>query len=302
MSRVLGQNWRNSIEQAIAFFDMFDYPLTKEEVWRFLYYPSQAVSPEEVNNFLVRNLPADLESQDGFYFLPNRAKIIEIRKERERISHRKHKKARRIARIFSWLPFVQMVALVNFLPPQNTRAESDLDFLIIVKKNRLWLTRFLTIFLAAFLGGRPTPQNQQDKICLTFFLSEKALDLKGVALGNDDVYFHYWLVNVWPLVNKNQTYEKFMAANKWVRKYLPNAFPLSKFRTKSQLSNKKSNVDFLKPMELGLKRIQLKKMPAALKKIANQDTRVIITDKILKFHLNDRRDYFRQQFKKRIKV
>ncbi|MFH0972736.1 MAG: hypothetical protein V1768_01930, partial [Patescibacteria group bacterium] len=55
-------------------------------------------------------------------------------------------------------------------------------------------------------------------------------------------------------------------------------------------------------LEKCFKKIQLKIMPRQLKEMANKNTKVVINDKILKLHVNDRRDKYRKAFLNNLKA
>jgi len=54
-------------------------------------------------------------------------------------------------------------------------------------------------------------------------------------------------------------------------------------------------------VELFLKKVQIEKMSKNNKSLAKEnDTRVIISDNMLKFHENDRRDFYQNKFKQQL--
>ena len=154
--------------------------------------------------------------------------------------------------------------------------------------------------ICQLFGLRPTEKNIKDKICLTFFISEDNLDLKNIALDKNDIYFYYWLATIFPIYNKDKIYEKFRSANSWIKKHLPNFQPI--ILDKKQRITFMSSLSFLYNfdfLERLAKKIQLKILSPKLRAMANRDTRVIINDKMLKFHSNDRREHYRDKFFKK---
>lgn len=289
---------QKSIFSTIVFFDLFDYPLTELEIWKFLYAPQtkEKISLLDIKNELLEI--ADVGNKDGFYFLKGRAEIINIRRSRYSESFNKFSKALRAAKFFSLLPFVRMIAIGNFIPSNNAKKEGDIDFFIITKPGRLWLARFIMGSFSHLLGWRPTKKNKQDKICLTFFISEEHLNLKKIALA-EDIYFYYWLATLYPVYNKEGTYQKFISENDWMREFLPNfneVMPSPKRqiqKAKFCLLGHLLNFSFFERIA---KKIQIIIMPEHLKALANKNTSVLIDDKILKFHNNDRRQYYQNKF------
>ena len=82
-----------------------------------------------------------------------------------------------MAKIFNFLPFVEMIAICNSLAFANSHDNSDIDFFIIGKKNRLWLDQLLSVAIIKFLNLRPKPNNTKNKICLHFFLSARIFSI-----------------------------------------------------------------------------------------------------------------------------
>ncbi len=299
--------FKKAIREVIVFFDLFNYPLTIFEIWKYLRIKC------DLNNVVAieGDLKSDpiIESKNGFYFLQGNDINIDTRNKRYNYTHRKFKRAMRIARIFRFIPWIKMIAVVNIIGPHNLSDNSDIDFFIITQKRRIWLTRFFCVLIIKILGLRPEPDNMRDKICLSFFISEDALNLEKLMLEGDvlgdngfDIYFIYWLAGLTPIYEKGEMYKKFIQANDWLKNYLPNWQPaeiISRRFKRSKLQNIGNNKLF-DLLEKILKKYQLKIMPEKIKKMANKDTRVILGDNIIKTHINDRREKYYRQFVSRI--
>jgi len=291
---------KEAIVKAVAFFDMFDYPLTADEIWRNLSVKSELVEVMEA----LEVGAGGLENDNGFYFLPGRCAIIKKRSARYNQADRKFKRALRLAGLYKFIPWIKLIAVGNLMGAHNLKEESDIDFFIVTEKKRLWLTRFFCAGLAKALGLRPRPGKTRDKICLSFFASEAALDLKGLLLGND-VYFIYWLAGLTPIYDAGGVYEKFMKANGWLNDYLPNWRPAAWTKRRDsgsgfgQFYHDVADM-FLGGLEPWFKKIQLKLMPRELKELINLDTRVVADDRVIKLHSQDRREEYREKFKTQI--
>lgn len=53
----------------------------------------------------------------------------------------------------------------------------------------------------------------KDRFCLSFFITEEAMNFESIRLQPNDPYLDRWIYTLIPLVNKNATYEHFMEAN-----------------------------------------------------------------------------------------
>lgn len=296
---MLDSSKENEIKQAIvrtiAFFDLFDYPLTLGEL--FFFFPKK-ISFTTLSSAL-ENLE-EVKIKEGFCFLKDRENIIEIRQRRYNYAQKKIALARKVSWFFKLIPTIKLIAVSNIIGFHNLKKESDIDLFIITKKNRIWVTRFLTVLITKFLNVRPKPENHTDKICLSFFISESALNLENLALEQDP-YFYYWFTGLKPIYEKNKMFKKFLQENLWIEKYLPNWKDSLHLKTQDFKKPKKPLWIF-NIFEWLSRKIQLKMLPSDIKKDMNKNLNVIVSDKILKFHTNDRRYYYFQKWLEKTKT
>ncbi len=289
------QSLQKAIDHPIAFFELFNFPLTSWEIWR---YSSFCKNFSEFHEILLDNN----NSRQDFLFFKQQMQNIDIRKKRYNYADIKFKKAMRITKIFRFIPWIKGVAIGNMIGSHNLKEKGDIDFFIVTAHNRIWISRFVCVMIAKFLRMRPSPGKTKDKICLSFFVSEKKLNLQDFMLSRDDFYFIYWLTGLFPIYGKVCFWDDFYKANDWIENYLPNWRPnlfshrrqvksigiLKIFRRSGGFSNK-----ILKKIQLGL-------LPEDLKELMNKDTRVIINDRVLKMHFNDRREEYNKKYLKLI--
>jgi hypothetical protein len=296
-----------AIIKVVVFFDLFSYPLTAYEVWRYLSFAAEFEDLLPELKKLVTN--KQLEEKQGFYFLFGQKELLNVRKQRYHFTNRKLKIARRAVRLFSLLPTVRLVALSNLIGRHNLRDGSDIDIFIIAKENRIWLTRLFCAGLMKILRQRPTPTKKKDKICLSFYVDTKHLDLKNMTTGPDDQYFNFWLAGLYPLYDRGAYYHQLMFENVWLKDYLPNGdFFLSNqsYRESPNAWYKSRLVvkfwsKFINHLEKRSETIQMGIMPLALKQKANVDSCVIIKSGILKLYLLDRREEFARRYQERLR-
>jgi len=292
------------ILKTVGYFDLFNFPLTNWEVYRNLC-TAKNESIEKVFAAL-KNLTTlkTLSLDQGFYFLPGRAEIINSRKEHYLLAQPKMRIALGYARILKHLPFVQTIFVCNSLSYQNSRPESDIDFAIISHKNRLWTCRFFCAGLMALLRRRPTNHTQKNRLCLSFFVSEADLNLQKISYP-EDIHFVYWLKQFLPIYDRNNFVQKFSDANTWLNDLLPNYSPTvtnSRWMIKGNfrlsfliellLKTRPGNY-----VERWVKNIQLRIMPKNLIELSkSQETNVVINDFLLKFHDKDTRQQIQKQW------
>lgn len=312
---------KREVIKILAFFDMFDYPLTLYEIWQEL---GRSVSLGELWNVVANedNLDDSLTivQQRGFYFLTGREEIVAVRSCRYNYAQRKLKSARFFGRIFSWCPWVKMVALANSMGAHNLRDGSDIDFFIITAPRRIWLSRLYCAGLAQLFKRRPGLNSKRDKLCLSFYLSLDHLNIDSLRLDGADPYFDRWRQQLVLLYNKNRSYEKFLQANNLLfgndfvliekvnhevsalqitSKNIVAKFSLAILKSISLTISKFFNGEFLEDLA---KAWQLKIMPAELKAAAGASDGVLINNQILKFYLRDRRRSFAKKYEQKIRT
>ncbi len=293
------QDLKEAIVRAIVFFDLFDCPLSSYEIWQYLDRPATLL---EVKELFAVGLEG-IESINGFYFLSSRDNILEERQKRYHFSSTKFKLAERAVRLFRLIPFIKMIAVANIIGSHNLRDGSDIDLFIVTAPRRLWLTRLFCAGLAKILGWRPTKETKRNRICLSFYASSDALNLADLKLSSEDLYFNYWLAGLVPLYDRGQTYDYLISENKWLKTCLPN---WQQLRLDSVASSQRAMFKiwpvsgWLDKLERKTFAWQLKIMPPALKTLVNIDTRVRVSDKIIKLYLIDRRREFLDKFSERL--
>jgi hypothetical protein len=291
----------------VVFFDMFSYPLTAYELWRYLGVGAEFKEVfAEAQGLIALGF---LAGEQGFYFLPGQNQLVATRKQRYHYTNRKLKIARRAVRLFRLLPTVEFAALSNLIGRHNLRDGSDIDIFIIAKENRIWITRLFCAGLMKLLRQRPTPSRKRDKICLSFYIDNAHLDLSSLADGPEDYYFHFWLAGLYPLYDAGAYHHQLMMANSWLKKYLPNGdFVVNnnsyrespRYWLTRRLVLKFWNhiCNFLETLA---RSFQLLIMPMALKEKINLDSRVIIREGVLKLYLVDRRQEFMRRYQERLR-
>lgn len=305
---------RRSILQTLAYFDLANFPLTKEELFVFLWQPPP-VKYEEFLMYLQKSGSATLgfESVGGYFFLSGRKETIEKRQRSLIISEQKLKIACRAARLIRSVPFLKAVFVCNTVASEQAGEDSDIDFFIIAASNRIWITRLLVTFILQIFGLRRTKTSIKDKICLSFYITEDSLDLSGLRAVDDDIHFIFWLNQMVPIFDPYQYHARFLQANSWVKKYVPH---INSFNTSSYILNvvesklgavwktmweKMWHGSYGTLINTEAKKIQLSKMKFSGNSIDRKgDTNVVISDSVLKFHEKDTRLEYRAMWQYKI--
>jgi len=281
-----------AVFRTVGYFHLFEYPLTAVEIWKWLYRPGSKYELTDVTSILNSSnwLKARLETQDGFYFISGQSDFVTTRHLRYNDAMRKFRRARRVTRWLAMIPGVLGVAVCNSLPWYNTTPESDIDFFVVVKPGTIWTARFLSVLPIKIFRLRPA-ETKTDPVCLSFYVTSEALSLNDIRI-EDDIYMSYWVRSITPLFETDNIFSKFLQANDWARRDLPNSqLP------DGQVMRKSFKLPTLRSLENRFKKLQLSRLPVSVKERMNKDTSIIVSDNMLKFHVDDRRESFRQRFR-----
>ncbi len=199
-----------AILRTLHYADIFDYPLTREELQRYLIGARASCTEVEAALGRLTCVSADVARVDGFLTLPRRQAIVAERVRLRRQAQQQMPRAQFYARLLAYFPFVRMVALTGSLAMQNAR-DHDIDYLIICAPGRLWTVRGLAVALVrlARLWG--------DQLCPNFLLSETAL-----KLSDQNLYSAHEIIQMIPFYGLD-VYCRLRQANAWVNCFLPNA-------------------------------------------------------------------------------
>lgn len=208
---------KKAIRNTIIYSDIFDYPLTFDQLYTFLI-SKKPFSRSTIQQSLA-SLP-DILQKDGYYFLKGREYLVTKRKRYKKASGDKLRKAIRIAKILSFVPTVYFIGVSGGVAMQNAAEEDDIDFFVITKRNTVWMTRLVLLLLLSILGVLRTRQTKKiaDAICLNMLLDETALSFPK---NNQDIYIAHEIVQLYPVIQRNMMYQKFIQANKWIKKIMP---------------------------------------------------------------------------------
>ncbi len=239
---------------------------------------------------------------------------------RENISVEKREKVKLYIKLLSFFPQIKLIGLSGTVAMMNARDDDDIDLFIITAKNRLFTGRFIALFIAQVLGIRRSkkslvrvfekPANARnlrlypylsnakwpfsnphtstfltestlkfrDKVCLNLFFDEKNLTVPDFKKTE---YVAHEILQMKPLLDRENVYNRFLRANSWVYEIFPNALKKQEERNKKKeekVINRR--ISFSNSLETLLKKIELIF-------INRHRTSEIITDSQLWFHPDD---------------
>ncbi|KKW34144.1 hypothetical protein A3D69_01405 [Candidatus Uhrbacteria bacterium RIFCSPHIGHO2_02_FULL_54_11] len=279
------------ILRTVLWFSLFAYPPTAFEVWKWMLRPSASRTLFDVVFALAssKELHTLLLEDEGVYVLRDSTTSSALRRERFGDAVRKMERVRRAVGYLKRIPFVRGVGVCNTLSWMQTTPESDIDLFIIVREGSLWTTRLLSVLPFKLLRARPG-ERVRDPFCFSFFLSDASLNLETLALPGGDPYLAYWTKSIIPVFDRDGVFEEFQRANAWTWDVLSQAHARG---VVCDGSRARRAPDWL---ERTASKLQQRQFPETITQMANRDSRVVVSDAMLKFHANDRRELFRDRF------
>ena len=223
-----------AILETLAYSDVFDYPLSLEELHRFLTISATKV---EIQEQLVRM--KDVSSAHGYYFLAGRSEIVDIRKRREENSRKAFRRAMFYGRILGSLPFIRMVALTGSLAMLNLSKNKDMDYMLAAKPGRVWTVRAFALLLAR------VTRSFGDVICPNVIVSEHALEWT-----ERNLYTAREFAQMIPISGED-VFRRLRVVNRWVEDVLPNHVILSEAKDLSGGNAIQLVLEFLLNSKLG---------------------------------------------------
>lgn len=252
----------SQIQKTITYFSHFSYAPTLDEI--YMFFPvkiSKQLLTEHIEKLIKQKNIRAFGSAKRLHYLNNTNKHTHkeyitvsnnIRKKR-RVTLRKIRSIQTYIHILKRFSSIQLIGLSGTCAMMNAEKDDDIDFFIITSRNRLWTGRFVALLLAQIMGLRRKRgvAKAPNKVCLNLFFDEANL---RVPKRKQNSFTAREILQMKPLINKNQIYEQFLNANSWIYRFFPNT---EKMGTVSNIiySNYKSSLS--KNIEILLKTLQL---------------------------------------------
>jgi hypothetical protein len=201
---------RQDILKVLAYFDIFQYPLTQNDIHQFL---NAQVDPEILPAILAKLVEEKTIYQlDEFYSLQNDMDLAVKRRTGNEKAAGLLKKAARIGKLLSKFPYVRGIGVSGSLSKNYADEKADIDFFIITKANRLWIARTLMHCFKklTFLRGH------QHFYCMNYYIDESAL-----AIHDKNIFTAIEIKTLLP-VDGATTFTAFFDSNQWTDDFFPN--------------------------------------------------------------------------------
>lgn len=200
---------RSSILKVLAYFDIFDYPVTADEI---LFFMDREVSLIDLKAELEALTQKGLLFPDGNFYALRQDPELAIR----RIRGNRHaddllKIAARISRQLYLFPYVRGIGISGSLSKHFADEQADIDYFIITRRNRLWIARTLMHLYKKMNYLR----NRQNWYCMNYYVDEEALEIK-----EKNIFTATEMITLLP-ASGNGGLARFFDANEWTAHYFP---------------------------------------------------------------------------------
>ncbi|MBI2464541.1 hypothetical protein HYV64_00195 [Candidatus Shapirobacteria bacterium] len=139
--------------------------------------------------------------------------------------------AKKLAVVF---PDILLITVTGSVAAGYCRQNDDIDLMIVTKSNRLWINR-LVLRLYVFFNKIPHRKfglsENKDDLCFNLWIEEGEMKLPKNKQTLRNAMDTILMV---PILNKNKTYENFLAENDWVGKHVANGYGSKMSKVKSK--------------------------------------------------------------------
>ncbi len=216
-----------NILATVAYYDVFSYPLTSFEIWKYLiranYYEKGTGEKNDLQQVLLElkqePLIRFIEEHNGFYFLKGRKELVGRRIESGKISFSKTRRLRAVIALLRYVPFVRMICITGSLAMKTARPKSDWDLLVVIEKGHIWMGRTLVTLVSHLIGKRRYGKKIHDRVCLNHFITTDSLEISMKDLYSASEYFF-----IRPVFGF-EIFRKFQLKNRWIGNIKPQYMP-----------------------------------------------------------------------------
>lgn len=188
--------------KTILYFSIFNYPLKLEEICNFSLAKDAEKVAKELDFLLSQNIIA---YKEGFYLIDSNSNSIEKRKKGNQMAVSALIKAQERADFIAKFPFVEAVGVSGSLSKGYYDHNSDIDFFVITKPDKVWLCRtLLMLYKKIFL------LNSRKYFCINYFMSSCQLELE-----EKNRFTATEIKTLIPFQGK-KVFEEFYRQNRWV--------------------------------------------------------------------------------------
>ena len=200
---------RSSILKVIAYLDLFNYPLSLEDILYFLDTEAEEYPVRRELDVLVKE--GCLFRTGPFYSLQNDPTLADKRNDSRRRANVMLPIAEKGARLLFQFPFVRGVFISGSLSKRCAEKKEDVDYFIVTSANRLWIARTIMHLFKklTYLSGH------QHRYCMNYYVDEEALEIR-----EKNIFTATELITL-IAASGNGGVAGFFKANEWTTRFYP---------------------------------------------------------------------------------
>jgi len=220
-----------SLSKTFAYSAIFKYPLSFYQLCTYLIEPpTKKLNYKTIKKDLDRLVKKrKVRHKNGKYSFPSRKTVAW--KKRGDTSQQLLERNRKVFDVLKSIPWIKTVGVTGSVAAYNAQRNSDIDIFIITAKNRVWITRGFMFVILKILNKYPQKGMDTDKLCPNILLDEGDLEWPKEY---QNMFTAHEIVFMQPLVDKKESYFRFISKNKWISKYIrfTSHIPKSDFRVR----------------------------------------------------------------------
>lgn len=225
-----------AILQTIQYFSFFSYAPSLDELYRFLplkttkkklrlelnYLTQAKLLIKKTTHIVHIHKSQFLNLNSCLYTIPPQGILLDKRTIRSILSEKKIKRVMPFIKPLGRFAQIRLIGLSGAVSMMNAGTGDDVDLFMITAENRLWTGRLISLLVAEIYGLRRGRGSKQikDKVCLNLFFEDGHL---AVPYHKRNRYVAHEILQMKPIVAKDNVYERFLAANRWVGQFCPNS-------------------------------------------------------------------------------
>lgn len=162
---------------------------------------------------------------------------IKLENNKSKIYLEKMEKARKLVNKLARFDEILMIGVTGSVAAGWPKKEADIDLMVICRKNTLWLTRLrlmLWVKVNRIKLRKYWGKESGDEFCFNLWIDETGLEIPNIK---QNLRSGVDLVMMTPLLNKENTYQKFLAANSWAKKWVATGYQLKIKNAKLKIEN-----------------------------------------------------------------
>ena len=191
----------------LLYFDVFDHPLTAPELAWFCGIEGSSTIDKQMETLVKSGIIACTE---GYYHVAGRNLGVAKRKTGSKKAEELWPNARRSAALLARIPWVKGVFITGSLSKRCVGPDSDVDFLLVIEPDRVWLTKSsLQVF------RKVLPERIRVHFCTNYLIS-----MSHLAIPEQNMFTAVELATAIPMWG-SKACTALIQSNDWAKSFIP---------------------------------------------------------------------------------